>query len=94
MAAAFFLILVRSILAPFVFAAFLSYVLEPAVSFFQQRGMSRVASIALLYLTIFVAVILVSLYFVPRFLQDLTQLSEGIPNYVGWLKEFFGSLAA
>ncbi len=83
-----FLILVRGILAPFILAAFVSYVLEPPVSFFQSRGMSRSGAIGLVYLIIFTVIILVGLYFVPRFFQDLRELSQAIPGYAKWIQEF------
>ena len=83
-----FLILVRGILAPFILAAFLSYVLEPPVSFFQRRGMSRSGAIGFVYLAIFTAVVLIGLYFVPRFFHDLGELSQAIPGYVDRVQEF------
>jgi predicted PurR-regulated permease PerM len=83
-----FLIFVRGILAPFILAAFLSYVLEPPVSFFQRRGMSRSGAIGFVYLVIFTAVVLIGLYFVPRFFQDLGELSQAIPGYVKRVQEF------
>lgn len=75
------LVLLRKVLIPFILAAFLSYMLEPPVGFLNRRGMSRAGAIALVYLAIFTAAVLLGVYFIPRFFQDLREISMAIPKY-------------
>lgn len=83
-----FTVLVRGVLAPFILAAFLSYVLEPPVTFFHRRGMSRSGAIGFVYLIIFTSAVLLGLYFVPRFFEDLRELSMAIPKYIESIQHF------
>ncbi|HHT85241.1 MAG TPA: AI-2E family transporter [Firmicutes bacterium] len=76
------LVLLRKVLIPFIIAAFLSYILEPPVGFLNRRGLSRTAAISLVYLIIFTTALLIGLYFVPRFLRDLREISSEIPKYI------------
>ncbi len=76
------LVLLRKVLIPFILAAFLSYMLEPPVGFLHRRGMSRTGAIASVYLIIFTVALLLGVYFVPRFFNDLREISTEIPKYI------------
>jgi len=76
------LYLVRRVLVPFIIAAFLSYVLEPVVLFFQRFGISRRASILSVYALLFLIIALMGLYFIPRFAKDLRDISLSLPLYL------------
>lgn len=83
MAAVYALYLVRGALPPFVIAAFLSYFLEPAVTFTQRvRGYSRSKAIAVVYLTLALTVLLFLLYFVPAFVDDVEGLAGQVPKLI------------
>jgi len=77
-----FVFSVRRILAPFVMAAFISYVLEPIVSILQGSGVPRTRAILLVYLVFLIGILLLGIYFLPGFIKDLRDLSVAIPQYI------------
>lgn len=79
----------RRILAPFVMAAFISYVLEPVVSILQGYGVSRMRAILLVYVALLTGVLLLGIFFFPRFVTDLRDLSVAIPEYTEKVQGFF-----
>ncbi|QUL98082.1 MAG: AI-2E family transporter [Candidatus Fermentithermobacillus carboniphilus] len=72
----------RGILAPFVIAAFLSYVLEPVVSTIHRWGIPRARAILFVYLLLFSAAFLLGVYFIPGFIRDVRELSAALPQYI------------
>ena len=77
----------RAVLVPFVLAAFLTYLLEPAVALLERRGFRRVAAILLLYLALAVAATFGVLLLLPSVLGELNRLAELIPEYAGELRQ-------
>ncbi len=83
--------LARPVILPFLLGGFLSYVLEPLVSYLSRR-MKRTRAILLTYLIIAVALGLAGAYFVPNFLRDVEELATAIPRYTEMLTELLGRL--
>lgn len=86
------LYVVRDVLTPFIIGFFISYVLEPPVLFFQRRGLSRKASIALVYVIVFLAASALFAYFIPEFMRDLREISWLMPRYAEKVQGFLSSL--
>lgn len=73
---------IRTVLAPFVYALAIVYVLRPLVGVFEGRGVNRLAAIALSYLIVIVGLAIVGLYFVPMLLDQSKQFLDNLPRYV------------
>lgn len=87
----FFLVKVKEVLVPFIWAAFLAYLLVRPVRFLEERGHPRTISILLVYFTLGAGVTIVLGLALPALLRELTILADTIPKYVGfyqnWLQE-------
>ncbi|MGI6642504.1 MAG: AI-2E family transporter [Bacillota bacterium] len=86
--AAYFIYRVRKILPPFAIAWFISFMLEPAVSWLEGRKIPRARSILLVYAVLLVALSVVLLYFVPRFVRDIKVLAGEIPRIISTVKTY------
>lgn len=86
--ACYFIYAVRAILPPFIIAAFLSYVLEPLVTFLQRQGLTRARGIMLVYAGLLVTVALFVVYFVPTFVRDVQGLAGQIPRIIGLVQSY------
>ncbi|AKL98117.1 AI-2E family transporter [Endomicrobium proavitum] len=76
-----FLYFAKGILAPFLLAAFLTYLLSPLVTKIQSYGYRRwvgVAVIAAIFLAFIAALLII---FIPIFLEEIDKLSVNIPTY-------------
>lgn len=83
-----FIYAVRQVLSPFIIAAFLSYILEPAVSVVQSTGISRTRSILLVYLMLACLLSLLIVYFIPAFVKDIQGLAGQIPRVIGMVQSY------
>jgi predicted PurR-regulated permease PerM len=88
---ALFLYAVRSVLSPFIIAAFLSYILEPVVNAVQSTGISRPRSILLVYLLLACLLSLFVVYFIPAFVKDIQGLAGQIPRVIGLVQAYAAS---
>jgi predicted PurR-regulated permease PerM len=84
------LYLSRSIIAPFVFAFFLAYAINPLVEFLQQKGAPRNWAILTVYLVILLAGVLVFGIVIPRLIRDLTGVMQRLPELFETLQEMEG----
>lgn len=79
------------LLAPFVLAVLLAYILGPAVDWLQSRGVSRPAGIGLLALPLLGLLAVAVLVLAPAVGRQVTQLIANVPEYVdvveGWVGE-------
>ncbi len=92
LAAAFFLFRVRRMLPPFVMAAFISFVLEPLVSWLESKKLPRAKAILLIYAVAVLAFSAVTFYFVPRFARHLKVLSGEIPKLTVLVNDYTASI--
>lgn len=86
------LVTTGSVLAPFVLAVALAYVLDPLVDRLEARRISRVVAIALLALPALAAVALLLFLGIPAAFQQLTQVAEQTPVFFQRLAEWMDSL--
>ncbi len=71
---------VRAILAPFLLALVLSYVMDPVVTYLERRGASRGLGTLVIYIGFTLTAALLIVYLVPRFLLQLERLAQVIPD--------------
>src|SRR5688572_19200700 len=77
----FFLIKVASILVSFLLAILLVYLLKPSVNFMERRGISRSASISLIFIFISTVFILGTYLLTPLVSEQLSEFQSQFPRY-------------
>lgn len=76
-----FVLAVRSILSPFLWALVVAYVLGPVVNYLTVRGrLPRVWSVALIFALAVIGLVTMSRYLYPRVVEDGTVFIEDIPR--------------
>jgi len=83
----YFLYLVLPVLPPFIAAIVLAYVLNPSVRRLQQKRFSRTQAILLVYLSLGLTIVLLSLYVFPALLKQLSSFGDQLPRYLGNVQE-------
>lgn len=79
--------LLSPILAPFLFAAILAYVLDPVVEKLSGRRVPRTLAVVLVMLFVLLLLVGLALVVLPLFYKELRMLGERIPAFVGWLNQ-------
>lgn len=74
--------LIRSVLGLIFIAVFLAIALGPPVGFFERKGLPRGLSILLVYLGIGLVIVGVGLMVIPPVVEQVTTLSDRIPEYL------------
>lgn len=85
----YFLWLIRSELYPFLIALVLAYLLNPAVCFLEEKGLSRSLAISLVYIVLFTVVVLGGIRLIPIFLRELESFSGELPDILSKGEELF-----
>lgn len=75
-----FLYRVRLILAPFFIAVVIAYLLYPAITAFEQKGVPRVTAILLVYILLGVIFSLFFYSFLPKLGAELEDILENLPS--------------
>lgn len=70
----------KAVLAPFIIALIVSYVLNPVVTMLSKRKMPRTAAVLLIYAVFVAAVTVVLMNLIPMFLAQLRELNEHLPQ--------------
>ncbi|MDP2727311.1 MAG: AI-2E family transporter, partial [Dehalococcoidia bacterium] len=88
-----FLVLVRSILTPFIWAAIIAYLLIPIVNWVSRRTrLPRAAVLGSLYLVFGVALVWTSYFYIPLLVRELGDFRATIPSIIASLqKEILGA---
>ncbi len=79
--------LLSPILAPFLFAAILAYVLDPAVERLSGWRLRRVAAVVLVLVAALALIAAFALVVLPLFVKELRLLAERLPAFLGWVNE-------
>jgi len=80
-AVGFLLYLLGTVLLPFVATCLVAYVLTPIVEFFERRGLSRRAAVALLYGVFLVLISGLVAYVMPTLDREIRTLDVELPRY-------------
>ena len=91
-AAVGFLFLAQAALTLIAIALFLALALNPAVEFFQRRGLGRGSAVAAVYGLALVVFALLGLIFVPPLIDQITKFVNALPGLVADLTKGHGRL--
>lgn len=86
------IILVRSVILPFILAALLAYVFQPVVASISKikirsRPMPRVASVLLIYLFFAAIFVLIGAVFIPQFYVEMVRLAKDATTFANSIDE-------
>ncbi|GGF78832.1 UPF0118 membrane protein YrrI [Paenibacillus albidus] len=70
----------KAILAPFLAAMIISYVLNPVVSLLSRRKMPRSIAVLLIYAVFLTAIAVIAINLIPMFIEQLEELNEHLPE--------------
>jgi predicted PurR-regulated permease PerM len=83
------LYLLSPILAPFLFAAILAYILNPIVERLAGKHVPRTLAVLLVMLGLLVLIVAFALVVLPLFTKELRLLAERLPAFIVWLNQHF-----
>lgn len=81
------LYLLSPILAPFLFAAILAYMLDPLVERLTGKFVPRTLAVLLAMFGVLLAIVALALIVLPLFVKELRLLAERVPEFIVWLNE-------
>jgi predicted PurR-regulated permease PerM len=87
-----FVVLARAGLTLIAIALFLSLALNPAVRFFERRGLGRGSAVAAVYLLAIAVLALLGLVFIPPLIDQISTFIDALPGLVGDLTKGHGTL--
>ena len=73
-------VFLKAILAPFLAAMIISYVLNPVVSMLAGRKMPRSVAVLLIYAVFLTAIAVIAINLIPMFIEQLEELNEHLPE--------------
>jgi predicted PurR-regulated permease PerM len=83
------LYLLSPILAPFLFAAILAYILNPIVERLAGKHVPRTLAVLLVMSGLLVLIVAFALVVLPLFTKELRLLAERLPAFIVWLNQHF-----
>jgi predicted PurR-regulated permease PerM len=75
--------ILSAVLAPFVVAMIISYVLNPIVSLLNKRKVPRTVAVLLIYAVFITSAVVILMHMIPMFVKQMTELNEHLPELVG-----------
>ncbi len=81
------LYLLAPILAPFLFAAILAYILDPLVERLTGKFVPRTLAVLLAMFAVLLAIVALALIVLPLFAKELKLLAERVPEFIVWLNQ-------
>lgn len=78
--------LLGPILMPFIIAAILAYVGDPAVDWMERHGLSRTWAVILVFVVFTLAAALLAALLLPLLQQQAARLIENLPHYLDWIQ--------
>ncbi|MDO9533966.1 MAG: AI-2E family transporter [Bacillota bacterium] len=76
------------LIIPLLLAILVAYLLDPFVSYLEKQRISRGKGIAIVYILLITVLLLLSLNFIPKLLQELQELVLALPEYTEKLMLF------
>ncbi len=73
-------VFLRSILAPFIIAMIVSYVLNPVVTMLHERKVPRTAAVLLIYAVFCAALAVILVNVIPMFKEQMDELNRHVPD--------------
>lgn len=78
----------RSILAPFLIAAFLAYLGDPLVNLLRRLHLSRTWAATIVFLVIMLILLGLLLFLIPLLWRQVTVLINRLPEVFAWIQQF------
>lgn len=75
-----------SVLWPFLFAFFIAYIFNPWVEFFERRRISRLLSIAIVFLIISIILVVSGIVILPQISRESAEVASRFPQYIEVIK--------
>ncbi len=85
-------IFAKAVLAPFLVAMIISYVLNPVVCLLHDRKVPRTIAVLLIYAVFIISVTVVMLNLIPMFMKQLKELNEHLPQFTVQAQNWFDGL--
>ncbi|MFX3634840.1 MAG: AI-2E family transporter [Candidatus Pristimantibacillus sp.] len=73
-------VFLKAVLAPFLIAMIISYVLNPIVTMLHERKVPRTIAVLLIYVLFFTGLAVILVNVIPMFMEQLQQLNEHVPD--------------
>jgi len=80
-----FLYVARAILAPFLLAAFLTYLLSPLVLKIQSRGYRRWVAVAVIAVSLIAFLVFLLAIIIPRLIDETERFKANLPAYYAYI---------
>ena len=77
----------NAMLAPFVVAALLAYLSDPAVDALEARGLKRTTGVVIVMTVMILALLMLSGLVVPLLIKQVIHFIQQIPDYVHWMQD-------
>lgn len=71
----------RAVLAPFIIAMIISYVLNPIVVLLNRRKVPRTVAVLLIYAVFLTSLTVIMMNMIPMFMTQITQLNDNMPEF-------------
>lgn len=85
-------VFLRAVLAPFLIAMIISYVLNPIVRLLNGRKVPRTIAVLLIYAVFITSVTVIMLNLIPMFMKQLKELNEHMPQLSMKAQDWFDGL--
>lgn len=79
----------KAVLAPFLFALIISYVLNPIVNALERRKVPRTVAVLLIYTVFITSVIVIFMNVSPVFMRQLKEMNEHLPELTAKTQSIF-----
>lgn len=83
----FLLYLLSPVLSPFITAALLAYLADPAADALERRGLSRLMAVCLVFAVLLLLALVGVLLVLPLLERQLTALLAWLPKLIAWLQD-------
>ncbi|MDH5210079.1 MAG: AI-2E family transporter [Betaproteobacteria bacterium] len=87
------LYLLSPILAPFLFAAILAYILDPLAERLSGKYVPRTLAVVLVMIGVLALLVALALVVLPLFAKELSLLAERLPAFITWLNQRLAPLS-
>lgn len=80
------------LLSPVLWAVIFAYLLNPIVCMFEKKGISRIWSVTIVYISIIGIMVLFSITITPKITREARNLAELLPKYTNEVNEFLNTI--
>jgi len=81
-----------TIILPFVFGIFITYLLNPLVELLTQKKINRTVAVVLIYFILIASIVIALIYIIPILIFELNNLIETIPLYTSESQEIIAKI--